>query len=315
MKKITYILTCFVLVALSFTCTDQSTYRNPSVYELENGAFIRFRNIPPTDFVPEVAANVVINEEVYDPIGNVSQYDLSLTATIVSLGTTYTADNIITLTSFPTMLNITSQMIADAIGVDVSDFGAGDFIEFTGVATRTDGVKFYGVPPTYDDSNGTIGIGNTENNLLTAEGYTDAMTFNYVIACPLDATNTIYTGKYMLKHPVPTCCGGEIFLEQEIELEAISVYQRTFDAIYLEQLGIGNAAITFTINFICGEVTAADNINSGLACSNGISFNGSAVPGGYSETDDSVLVVKFQEACQDCGCPPDEETYIELTKI
>lgn len=315
MKKLKYIIACLVLSVISFSCTDQSTFRNPSHHQIENGAYIRFVTPPPTDFIPEVVQNISINAEIYDPNGNVSQYDLSVEVTVVSTGTTYKADNFLTITSFPATLTLTSQSIADAIGVDTSVFGAGDFFSFTGVATRNDGVKFYGIPPTFNDENGTVGIGNTEPNLLNAVAYKDAMTFDFVIACPIDDTNTLYTGKYMLTHPVGTCCGGAIFLDQEVELEALSVYQRTFEAIYLEQFAIGNGPMTFTINFICGEVTGADNQDTGLLCANGIFFNGSDNPGGYSETDDSVLVVKFQEACQDCGCPPDEETEIILTKV
>ncbi|WP_406684797.1 hypothetical protein N1F78_03495 [Seonamhaeicola sp. MEBiC1930] len=313
MKKISYLIIFFVLAALNYSCLDQSTIANPSLYELENGAYVRFVTAPPTSFVPEVAQSVSINADLYDANGNVAQYDLSVTANIVSTGETFIAENFITITSFPATLNITAQMIADAINVDLSAFGAGDFIQFTGVATRNDGVKFYGIPPTFDDSNGTIGIGNTESNLLNAIAYQDAMTFDYIVACPIDDTK--YVGKYMLTHPVGTCCGGAIFLDQEVELELVSVYQRSFPAIYLEQFAIGNGPIDFTINFICGEVTAADNQNSGLQCANGILFNGSDAPGGYDEVDDSVLVVKFQEACQDCGCAPDEETEIILTKV
>lgn len=315
MRKIKYILAIVVLSVVCFTCTDQSTFRNPAVHELERGAYIRFVVPPPTDFIPEIVESISINAELFDPNNNVSQYDLSVEVTVASTGVTYKADNFITITSFPATLSLTSQSIADAIGVSTSIFGAGDFFDFTAVTTRNDGTKFYGIPPSFNDENGTVGIGNTEGNLLTEGGYTDAMTFDFVIACPLDDTNTIYTGKYMLTHPTPTCCGGAIFLDQEVELEAISVYQRTFEAIYLEQFAIGNGPMTFTINFICGEVTSADNTGTGLQCANGISFNGSDAPGGYSETDDSVLVVKFQEACQDCGCPPDEETEIILTKV
>lgn len=313
MKKFKYIITCLVLTAITFSCTDKSTFNNPSHHQLENGAYIRFVTPPPTSFVPELAQTVSISAEIYDANKNTSQFDLSVTATIVSTGEVYKTDNFITITSFPTTLNITAQMIADAIGVDISAFGAGDFIEFTGVATRNDGVKFYGVPPTFNEENGTVGIGNTEPNLLNAVAYKDAMTFDYIVACPIDDTK--YVGKYMLTHPVGTCCGGQIFLDQEVELEIVSVYQRSFPAIYLEQFAIGNGPVDFTINFICGEVTASDNQNSGLLCANGIFFNGSDAPGPYSETDDTILTVKFQEACQDCGCPPDEETEIVLTKI
>lgn len=315
MKKIIYLISSFVLIVGLNSCEDISTYNNPSHHQLEAGAYVRFVNTPPTSFVPEVAQSINISEEVYDANGNVDLYELSVEATLTSTGLTYVADNFVTIDTFPNTLTITSQMIADAIGVDVTEFGAGDFVSFTGVATRNDGVKFYGVAPSFDDDNLTVGIGNTENNLLVEEAYKDAMTFEYVVACPLP-NDEFYAGDYNLVNTISAPCGGLVFLEQEVELVAISVYQRTFRAIYLEQLAIGNGPITFTINFICGTVTAAKNIGTGLGCAGGsIVFNPSSVAGSYSETSDSELIVNFQEDCSGCGAPADFETQIVLTKI
>ncbi|TWO31648.1 hypothetical protein E1J38_012870 [Seonamhaeicola sediminis] len=312
MKNLKYIIACLVLSVISFSCTDQSTFRNPSHFELENGAYIRFKTIPPTSFIPEDAASVSIAAEMFDPNDNVIQYDLSMIATIISTGQVYKVDDFITITDFPATLNITSQMISDAIGVPTSEFGAGDLIQFKAVTTRDDGVKFYGIPPTFNDDNGTVGIGNTENNLLTAVAYKDAMDFEYVIACPLDDTNTLYTGKYELTTTIPGVF-GPIFNDQEIELEAISVYQRTFEAIYLEPFGFGNTA-TYTINFICGEVTLAPDQGTGLGCSGSLILTSSTMPGGYSETDDSELIVNLIEDSAGCG-GGDTETAIVLKKI
>eukprot|EP01026_Neomeris_dumetosa_P076221 TRINITY_DN81672_c0_g2_i2.p1 TRINITY_DN81672_c0_g2~~TRINITY_DN81672_c0_g2_i2.p1 ORF type:complete len:405 (+),score=47.58 TRINITY_DN81672_c0_g2_i2:232-1446(+) len=232
MKKIKYILCVLVIGATYFACTDQSTFRNPSIHELERGAYIRFVAAPPTSFVPEVAQSVSISAELYDPNGNVSQYDLSLTANIVSTGNTYNVDNFMTITSFPATLNITSQMIADAIGVDLSTFGAGDFIQFTAVATRNDGVKFYGIAPTFDDDNGTVGLGNTEPNLLTADAYMDAMDFDYIIACPIP--EEYFVGKYNIEVLSSDAPFGPIFGSiTEVEFTEKNVYQRTFEATYL----------------------------------------------------------------------------------
>jgi len=313
MKKIFY-LTASLFLIVCISCTDRSTFRNPATYQLQNGAYVRFVNIPPTSFEPEFAQTINISEEVYDPNGNVSLYELSVEIFLTSTGLTYVADNIATISSFPNTLNITSQTIADAIGVDITAFGAGDLAAFTAVVTRNDGVKFYGIQPEYDGETGTIGVGNTAAPLLNAPAYKDAMNFGYVVACPLES-DSFYTGAYNLVNTIPAPCGGLVFLDQEVELVAISVYQRTFRAIYLEQLGIGNGPITFTINFICGEVTGADNQGTGLQCANGIFFNSSAVPGGYSETSDIELIVNFQEDCSDCGEPADFETSITLTKV
>jgi hypothetical protein len=62
-------------------------------------------------------------------------------------------------------------------------------------------------------------------------------------------------------------------------------------------------------------VTGADNMGTGLGCSSTIFLNSSAVPGGYSETEDTELIVNFQEDCSGCGAPADFETSLTLTKI
>jgi hypothetical protein len=312
MKKTIYLL-CLLAGAVFTSCEDESSYNNPVHNDLEKGAVVRFSSLPPTSFQPEEAQTIAIQNEIYSPDNNVSKYELSVKANIVSLGQSYVAENILTVTSFPSNLNLTSQLIADAIGVDASSFGAGDIIEFSAVVTRNDGTKFYPVTPSLDDDTGVLSIGNTDANLLNVPAYTTAMKFSYVLACPIE--DDLYVGDYMLVNTIPAPCGGEVFLEQIVTLEKLSVYQRTFDAIYLEQFAIGNGPMTFTINFICGEVSGADNMGTGLQCANGISLNASDVPGGYSDTEDLELIVNFQEDCSDCGAPAEFETSLTLTKI
>jgi hypothetical protein len=177
MKKIFYLLiTIFTL----YSCTDQSTFNNPVTYELENGAFARFTDatMPVTFSDPQA---VSFSDQVFDANNNMTSYTLALQAIIG--GTTYIDENFISITSFPASVDITSQSIADAIGLDVNTFSFGDSFLFTATAVRNDGTVFYGAPPTFDDDNLTVGLGNTDNQLNSSAAYISAMQFGTIIAC------------------------------------------------------------------------------------------------------------------------------------
>ena len=181
MKK-TYFVLSLLFLAL-YSCTDESTFNNPSHHELERGAFIRFtNNSMPATFAD--AQNINFSEEVFDANNNTSSY--SLTARAVVGGNTLIAEDFITITSFPATLTITSQAMADAFGVDVNDFGFGDTFNFIGTATRNDGVEFTGVPASYDSGTGQPNGSNTDAVLLDAPTYRNAMRFGTIISCPFD---------------------------------------------------------------------------------------------------------------------------------
>jgi hypothetical protein len=180
MKKITYILTCLVLGAISFSCTDQSTFNNPVTHELERGAFAKVSagSIPNVVFDP---MNIDASAEIVDSNNNISEYVLMLEANIS--GDILHQENFVTFTSFPATINITSQNLADALGISVSDIAFGNSFRFIAKVTRNDGTVFYGSAPTYDTSTGTVNIGNTEPNLYLG-AYNDAMEFLVALACP-----------------------------------------------------------------------------------------------------------------------------------
>ncbi|MFC4722286.1 hypothetical protein ACFO5O_08135 [Geojedonia litorea] len=180
MKKLIYTIFGVVLMLSQYSCTDQSTFNNPAHHELENGAFVRFTNNGVAATYPD-AQNISISEEIYDANGNISEYSLTLTATIS--GATYKAEDFIIITSFPAVLNITSQSMADALGVSVSNLGFGDSFNFIGKATRNDGVVFYGVRPSFSSTQLTVGLGNTEGQLFTP-AYKNAMNFGTIVSCP-----------------------------------------------------------------------------------------------------------------------------------
>jgi len=182
MKRILYFFTIASLTLVS--CTDESTFSNPVTHQLERGAFVRFNNMDAIlDMYPD-PQDINISEGIYDANGNVSSYSLTVTANIG--GNLYTGEDFLTITSFPATLNITSQMLADALGVDVSEFFYGDTFNFVAKATRNDGVVFYGQTPTFSSSTGTVGVGNTQSQLIDVSSYKNAMTFGFVLFtdCP-----------------------------------------------------------------------------------------------------------------------------------
>ncbi|MFM1877736.1 MAG: hypothetical protein RLZZ241_602 [Bacteroidota bacterium] len=182
MKKFNfYIVLAFVTL---ISCTDESTFSNPVFFQLEKGGFIRFQNENAILNMYPDPQNISISEPIYDPNDNVSSYSLSVSA-IVN-GSLYVAEDFITITTFPSTLEITSQGLADALGVNVSDFFYGDTFAFTSKVTRNDGKVFYGLTPKYDSTNGTLGFGTTHPNLLDKKSYTNAMTFGFILFtdCP-----------------------------------------------------------------------------------------------------------------------------------
>lgn len=182
MKKVVFyllsILFCFT------SCTDESTFNNPVTFQLEYGGFARFENEGAILNMYPDPQDINISESIFDPNNNLSSFSLSVSAVIG--GSLYVAEDFLKIESFPSKLNITSKLLADALGVDVSKFFYGDTFVFTGKAIRNDGTVFSGLTPKYDSKNGTLGFGNTHPNLLGKNSYTSAMNFGFVLFtdCP-----------------------------------------------------------------------------------------------------------------------------------
>jgi hypothetical protein len=108
--------------------------------------------------------------------------------------------------------------------------------------------------------------------------------------------------------------GATFSLPKEVTLEETSVYQRTFEINYLESFGIGQSDMDFTIDFICGNATAKENLDTYLTCGGGLVIGGATVLA-YDESDDSSLTINFTDnVLGDCGAAP-VELQITLTKI
>ena len=311
--KISSLLLSLVFVLNS--CTDESKFNNPATHHLDNGAFVRFTELPPTDFDPTTAQNINFDYEVYDPKGNVARYDLSVTVNIASTGATVHAENFITLESFPSNISFTSASLAAALGVDVADFGAGDFYQFNATTTRTDGVQFTGYEPTFDSDTGTIGLGNSDGTLLA--NYESAMRFNYILACPMPAT--YFVGDYNIDIVSSTAPFAPIFGSiTEVTFEAKNVYQRTMDVTYLADLAVGNGDIPFEITFLCGNAYSTPDQESGLACGGTIFLsNGgnTAYNDGVFDDDNEIIINVLEDYPAGSPCGASGNTILRFTRI
>ena len=179
MKKIFFILT---IVSLGLTsCTDESTFSNPSHHQLSNGSFLRFADDGVAASYPD-PQDILISESIYDANGNTSSY--SLTVTAVLSGSLVVAEDFLTITSFPATLNLTTQSLGEALGVDPTTITYGDTFNFVAKSMRNDGTMFYGQAPSFDDSTNTVGLGNTESNLTNVAAYKSAMSFGFIVSCP-----------------------------------------------------------------------------------------------------------------------------------
>lgn len=308
MKNLKYIYSLLVAMII-VSCTDQSTFRNPAIHELENGAMVRFESLPPTSY--DTVEGFGIAGKLEDVNGNTSSYSLHLQATIG--GVQMSAEDIWSTNSFPTDLNLTVEDFAAALDLDVTDISMGDFFQFYGTATRNDGTVFYGTEPDYGNDKDNSSLGFTEGNLNSNASYKSAMSFNAILACPIPSN--LYVGDYEVSGDMSTGTYAATFsLPKTVTLEESSVYQRTFQINYLEAFGIGQPDMDFTIDFICGNATAKDNLSTFLACSSSLVISG-ATPLSYDESDDSTLTINFTDnVLGDCGLPPVGLT-ITLTKI
>lgn len=53
MKKIIYILTAIAIFIGAYSCTDESTFNNPTVHDLTKGGFVKFSGDQPDGIVFE----------------------------------------------------------------------------------------------------------------------------------------------------------------------------------------------------------------------------------------------------------------------
>ena len=73
MKNLKFIY-CILVGMIIVSCTDQSTFRNPAIHELENGSFVEWQTVPPTSFAS--VEGFAISGSLQDVNSNTSSYSL-----------------------------------------------------------------------------------------------------------------------------------------------------------------------------------------------------------------------------------------------
>jgi hypothetical protein len=161
-------------------------------------------------------------------------------------------------------------------------------------------------------------IADNTNN-LTGSFLNSPFLYTPTVICPVDSN--LFVGDYSLTVAPDSPIGGvPVWNDQTITLSVGSTStQRTFEATYLEGLGIGNGPSSFTFDMICGEVIALGEQSSGLSCAGvNITFGpvGDDVENGtYDVTDDSMITIVFIEnEASACGGGPAVMTAT-LTKL
>lgn len=190
MKKYTLIiLSLFTLWA----CKEDDKLFEPQT-ESELGALIRFANSPrPATIAADDPTNFTFTQLLEDPNGTVADYKIAVlnsSGEYVDLG--------IILTSFPSDLVLTADMLASALQEDASSFVFGKTFNFRGTLTSTSGVVYSGEPQNFDATTGIITGGNSDLTNIgdLSSNYRDALQFPLTIACPSITDTSSYTGTF-----------------------------------------------------------------------------------------------------------------------
>jgi len=166
--------------------------------------------------------------------------------------------------------------------------------------------------------------------IITGGFFASPFLYSTPVVCPVNEGT--FVGDYLVTQPVPGIYGFDTFDEfgdgviltlaepdedgvgttvvtAEITLEAT---QRAFDGVYIPAAGVGQAARTFVLDFICGEVSLTAGQATGLQCSSGITLG---PPDGefgmYDFLDDTTFVVNLtDDESSDCAVGATQATIV-----
>ncbi len=187
MKKLLYI---FSILGISLILLNSCREDDKTLFsygdDIVEGAIVVFDVNPPIILGVNTLDEVQIGGELYDPIGNVAEYTLTISAVLGGAATeTFTVG---TYTSFPVNLNLTLQDLATLLGVTTGDIGYGDQFFFEGTVTDDQGRVYSASAPEIDDDGNWVMNGNTDIEVYNpGNGYKDGLLFDVTIGCPADS--------------------------------------------------------------------------------------------------------------------------------
>lgn len=196
-------------------------------------------------------------------------------------------------------VTITANEVLTALGMSASDVLALDGFDFSMEVELTTGQVF--------------NADNTSGDVLGGAFYGSPFAYKLLVVCPLDPD--LFLGEYTLVAGASEF-GDPVFPSNTVVelVEGGQAYQRVFEAVYLGDLGIGNAAQEWTINFIC-ETTQFPKQITNLTCGAGSIYVGPIGAGAYDEADDTTFTVTLVEGPDgdDGGCGFSGSTQVTLT--
>lgn len=165
-KKILF--ASFSALALFTSCEDES--KNPQDIQLDDDNTAPFVRLIPETSIFDIS---MINDASYigtlsAPADNVSSWTVGVYR--ISSGVSSDTITLKTITDFPADLEITTTEISDALDINISDFLAGDNIQFVASSVGDNGKEL-----TYDDLSGTL-KGQPEQH--------QAFNFGLFVGCP-----------------------------------------------------------------------------------------------------------------------------------
>ncbi|MBT8305814.1 MAG: hypothetical protein KJN85_02645, partial [Maribacter sp.] len=138
MKNINKFIICLVLLAIAFVSCDRDEDKNPfpEPNQEENIApYMRVKDFQTVVPVPDLATGS-FEANFNTPRDNVSSYDLAVSHEPAG-GTPTDAVTVMSLTTFPSDVEIAYTELAAAVGVSIDDIGGGDIFRFLGTVTSS----------------------------------------------------------------------------------------------------------------------------------------------------------------------------------
>lgn len=166
MKKITYIIFSLLIVACSDK--DENLFEEVAI----KGGFVEFEEAP--NLLHDIAGedSIVLNATIVDPNHNAESYAIAIENEDGTL-----TDPLNTLSSFPGEIQITRQMVLDALELtEAAELPAS--VKFIGLVTTPEGT-YTGQAPSFDATLNVSTGGNTDSSLLAKNP--SAMSFSVVM--------------------------------------------------------------------------------------------------------------------------------------
>ena len=241
-------------------------------------------------------------EIIFDGAQTLAYFEDTSVALDVRIGTTETADLTVAVSTLSTSDRTVNVSVDEDSNVDAANYSFNTAVtipanSYFGTLSIT-GIDTPGLPTT-----GRNLILNIENLDGGQAGVAASVTIRIAKVCPIP--ETFFVGNYLMEQvtAVNSDDGGQMFENQIVEIERTSETGRSFEAVYLEFLAIGNGPTTIPFLLSCGEILV-ENVSSTLLCVQGqptIDFGPPAVPSTYSDTDDSVIEITITEYFSETG--------------